>query len=235
MVKAVYCQGICKDYGIGDAKVRVLDNINISIEKSTLTLIKGRSGSGKTTLMNILGILDNQTEGKVFYNDKDITELSMSQKDKIRRLEIAFIFQSVSLLPHMSAYDNVEFMLRIAKLPIDKKRIEYCLELVGLKDRMKHMAPLLSGGEQQRVAIARAMIHKPTIIFADEPTSQLDSKNSIFIMEIFKQYIREENSTILVTSHDAKVAKAADCIYTMEDGQITDICYPGSHEPITLP
>ena len=173
--------------------------------------------------MNILGVLEEPTEGNVFYGDIDINKMSIAEKDILRSKEIAFVFQSVALLSHLSAYDNVEFMLRIAKLPIDKQRIEHCLELVGLKEHMKHLAPMLSGGEQQRVAIARAMVHRPKIIFADEPTSQLDSNTAIFIMSVFKQCIEKEGTTILATSHDAKVAEKADYIYTMEDGKITEL------------
>ncbi|MHB1484007.1 MAG: ABC transporter ATP-binding protein [Saccharofermentanales bacterium] len=223
MTDMIYCKDICKDYTTGQITKRVLSDVNIEVREASLTLLKGRSGSGKTTLMNILGALDNPTSGDVFYGDRNLADFTNEQKDLLRRREIAFVFQSIALLSHLSAYDNVEFMLRIAKLPVDRARIEYCLELVGLKERMKHLAPMLSGGEQQRVAIARALVHKPKIIFADEPTSQLDSTTSTYVMKLFKQFIKEDKISVLATSHDERVAEAADYIYTIEDGHIMDL------------
>ena len=223
MENIIRSKDICKDYYQGGNVKRVLSNVDIEVKKSTLTLLKGRSGSGKTTLMNILGTLDNPTSGDVFYGERNLADFTNQQKDQFRSREIAFVFQSIALLSHLSAYDNVEFMLRIAKLPVDRERIEYCLELVGLKDRMKHPALMLSGGEQQRVAIARAFIHKPQIIFADEPTSQVDSTTSAYIMKLFMHFIKEDGVTIFVTSHDDRVAEAANYIYSIEDGKIVDL------------
>lgn len=223
MENVMYSKNICKDYFTGGKSKRVLNDVSIEVRESTLTLLKGRSGSGKTTLMNIMGALDNPTSGDVFHGQVNLADLTNQQKDMFRRREVAFVFQSIALLSHLSAYDNVEFMLRIAKLPVNRERIEYCLEQVGLKDRMRHLAPMLSGGEQQRVAIARAMIHKPKIIFADEPTSQLDSTTSLYVMSLFKHFIKDEGVTILATSHDERVAEAADYIYSIEDGKIVDL------------
>ena len=223
MPDLIYCTDICKDYTTGSITKRVLSDVSIEVRAASLTLLKGRSGSGKTTLMNIMGALDSPTSGQIFYGQRNLSDFTNEQKDMLRRREIAFVFQSIALLSHLSAYDNVEFMLRIAKLPVDRERIEHCLELVGLKERMKHLAPMLSGGEQQRVAIARALVHKPKIIFADEPTSQLDSTTSAYIMRLFKQFIKEDNISILATSHDERVAEAANYIYSIEDGHIMDL------------
>jgi putative ABC transport system ATP-binding protein len=223
MENVIYSKGICKDYESGGNINRVLSDVSVELRKSSLTLLKGRSGSGKTTLMNILGALDSPTKGEVYYGQENLADFNNEQKDLLRRRQVTFVFQSIALLSHLSAYDNVEFMLRIAKLPVDKERIEYCLELVGLKERMNHLAPMLSGGEQQRVAIARALVHKPKIIFADEPTSQLDSTTSLYIMKLFKRVIKEEGVTVLATSHDERVAEAADYIYSIEDGHIIDL------------
>ncbi|MBE7091701.1 MAG: ABC transporter ATP-binding protein [Clostridiales bacterium] len=214
---------ICRDFPLTKGSVKVLKHIDITIEEQALTVLKGRSGSGKTTLMNILGLLDKPTKGKVFINDSDVTDLSENEKDKLRKNYISFVFQSIALIGSMSAYDNVEFMLRIAGLPLDRERILHCLDLVGLKNRAFHMPYQLSGGEQQRVAIARAIVHKPKIIFADEPTAQLDSETSKSIMNVFHQIINEEDTTIIMTTHDQGIMEFADYIYTIDDGMICDI------------
>jgi putative ABC transport system ATP-binding protein len=222
MENIMCAQNICKEFNNGEEKIRVLSDINIELKCNKITLLKGRSGSGKTTLMNIMGALDNPTSGKVTYNNKEISSYSTIQKDNWRRKEVSFVFQSIALLPHMTAFDNVEFMLRIAGLKIDKHRIENCLERVGLKERMKQLVPMLSGGEQQRVAIARAMVHRPKVIFADEPTSQLDSKMSSYMISLFRKCIIEDGTTVLITSHDQHIADLVDCIYTLEDGRVSD-------------
>jgi putative ABC transport system ATP-binding protein len=221
---------ICRDFPSGNGTIRVLKNVNVAFQEKTLTILKGRSGSGKTTLMNILGLLDKPTSGKIFINGYDVTKLSEEKSDEIRKNHVSFVFQSVALMGSMSAYDNVEFMLRVAGLPLDKERILHCLELVGLKNRAYHMPYQLSGGEQQRVAIARAIVHKPKIIFADEPTAQLDSDTSKIIMEMFHKIIKEEGTTVIMTTHDQNMMELADMVYTLDDGQITDIRMFGEGE-----
>ena len=214
---------ICRDFPTTNGVVKVLKNIYVSFEEKSLTILKGRSGSGKTTLMNILGLLDKPTKGNVFINGFDVTELSETEKDDIRKNYVSFVFQSVALIGSMSAYENVEFMLRIAGLPLDKKRIMHCLDLVGLKNRANHMPYQLSGGEQQRVAIARAIVHKPKIIFADEPTAQLDSDTSKIIMEMFHKLIEDEGTTVIMTTHDQSMMELADYVYSLDDGRICDV------------
>lgn len=214
---------ICRDFSTGNGIVNVLKDINIAFEEESLSILKGRSGSGKTTLMNILGLLDKPTKGRIYINGLDVTDLSETEKDNMRKNYISFVFQSVALIGSMSAYDNVEFMLRIAGLPLDKERIMHCLDLVGLKNRAKHMPYQLSGGEQQRVAIARAIVHKPKIIFADEPTAQLDSDTSKIIMEMFHKLIKDEGTTIVMTTHDQSMIELADYVYSLDDGRICDV------------
>ncbi|MBQ9764629.1 MAG: ATP-binding cassette domain-containing protein, partial [Lachnospiraceae bacterium] len=154
----------------GGDDFHALKDISIQVPSLSLSILRGRSGSGKTTLMNILGALDRQTSGTLTFDGKDITRLTDRQRDKLRRKNIGFIFQAVSLIPNMTAYENVEFSLRLANYKGDKKeRVTECLKLVGLASRMHHMPHELSGGEQQRVAIARAIAHRPMVIFADEP------------------------------------------------------------------
>ncbi len=213
---------ICRDFVNGNRKTSVLKDVNVAFEEQSLTVLKGRSGSGKTTLMNILGLLDKPTSGNIFINGYDVTDLSEAEKDEIRKNYISFVFQSIALMGSMNAYDNVEFMLRVAGLPLDKDRIMHCLDLVGLKKRAFHMPYQLSGGEQQRVAIARAIVHKPKIIFADEPTAQLDSETSKRIMQTFHQIIKEDKTTVIMTTHDQSMMSFADYVYTLDDGYICD-------------
>ncbi len=220
IIKAI---NICRDFPSGNSTVRVLKSVNVDFEEKALTVLKGRSGSGKTTLMNILGLLDKPTSGHILINGHDITDISDDDADEIRKRYISFVFQSVALMSSMSAFDNVEFMLRVAGLPLDKDRVLHCLDLVGLKNRAYHMPYQLSGGEQQRVAIARSIVHKPRIIFADEPTAQLDSETSRIIMEMFHKIIKDEGTSVIMTTHDANMMELADRVYTLDDGRITDI------------
>ena len=223
MAEIIKAINICRDFPSGNSTVRVLKSINASFEENVLTVLKGRSGSGKTTFMNILGLLDKPTSGKILINGHDVTDITEDNADEIRKNYISFVFQSVALIGSMTAYENIEFMLRIAGLPLDRDRILHCLDLVGLKNRANHMPYQLSGGEQQRVAIARAIVHKPRIIFADEPTAQLDSETSRLIMEMFHRIIEDEGTTIIMTTHDANMMELADRVYTLDDGRIAGI------------
>ena len=200
-----------------------LKNINIEIPRGKLTILRGRSGSGKTTLMNILGALDKPKSGDVLFDGKDISELSESESEVLRKRDIGFVFQSVALIPMMTAYENVEFALRLANYKGDrKKRTEECLKLVGLSQRMYHLPQEMSGGEQQRVAIARAIVHEPKVIFADEPTAELDTNTGLQIMKIFKDLVESQGVTIVMTTHDPGLMEIADCIYHLEDGEIVE-------------
>ena len=204
--------------------VDALKDINVKIEEGKLTMLRGRSGSGKTTLMNLLGALDQPTSGKIYFKDQEITALSETKRDLLRRGEMGFVFQSVALISNMSAYENVEFGLRLAGAPAAERRerAEQCLELVGLGKRMTHRSHELSGGEQQRVAIARAIAHKPGLIFADEPTAELDTNMGLLVMQLFKKLVAEEGLTILMTTHDPNMVELADHVYVLDDGVIVD-------------
>ena len=175
MGELLTANNITRDFVIGDGSVvKALKGVNIQVAEGKLTILKGRSGSGKTTLINILGALDRPTTGEVIFDGQDITQLSDRKRDELRRYQMAFVFQSVALMSSMTAYENVDFGLRLAGFPLDKRqeRVTKCLEEVGLAKRMHHRPGELSGGEQQRVAIARALAHEPKIIFADEPTAR---------------------------------------------------------------
>ncbi len=217
-------ENVCKTYRSGDTVVEALKNITVNVEPGKLTMLRGRSGSGKTTLMNLLGALDQPTSGEIYFRDQEITALSETKRDLLRRREMGFVFQSVALISNMSAYENVEFGLRLAGTPAAERRAraEACLELVGLGKRMTHRSHELSGGEQQRVAIARAIAHRPGLIFADEPTAELDTNMGLLVMQLFKKLVAEEGLTILMTTHDPNMVELADHVYVLEDGVIID-------------
>ena len=207
----------------GGKELVVLKNINVRIPAGKLTMLRGRSGSGKTTLMNLLSALDYPRSGEILFEGQEIQNMSEHDREIIRKTQIGFVFQSVALIPMMTAYENVEFVLRLAGYKGNRrKRTEECLKLVGLGGRMHHMPQELSGGEQQRVAIARAIAHEPKIIFADEPTADLDSNTGLQIMKIFKNLIEDQGVTIVMTTHDTGLMEIADCIYHIEDGEIAD-------------
>ncbi len=207
----------------GKESFQALKDINIEIPSQKLAILRGRSGSGKTTLINILGALDTPTSGEVYFNGREITGISEKEKEKIRRRDIGFIFQSVSLIPNMTAFENVEFALRLSEYEGDKKaRTEECLKQVGLGGRMYHMPQEMSGGEQQRVAIARAISHKPSIIIADEPTAELDTNTSFAVVNLFKELVEKEKITILMTTHDVGLMEAGDIVFQLEDGEIVN-------------
>lgn len=216
-------RGIVREFKIGSgAVIRALGGVDADIEKGTLTVLRGRSGSGKTTLINILGALDKPTSGEVIFMGQDITQLSESKRDDMRRYKMAFVFQSVALISSMSAYENVEFGLRLADFPSSerKKRAEEALEQVGLGKRMHHRPSEMSGGEQQRVAIARAIAHRPQIVFADEPTAELDTATGLNVVKLFRELVSEQGMTIIMTTHDPSMMDIADKVYTLEDGEI---------------
>ena len=207
----------------GGGEFVALHDINIQIPAGKLTILRGRSGSGKTTLMNILSALDYPKAGSVVFEGQNLEKLSEVKREEFRKTNVGFVFQSVALIPMMTAYENVEFLLRLAKYEgSKKKRAEECLKLVGLGQRMHHLPQELSGGEQQRVASARAIAHKPKIIFADEPTAELDTATGLQVMKIFKELISKEGVTIVMTTHDMGLLDIADCIYHLEDGEIVD-------------
>lgn len=217
--------GIKRTYGSGNAAVHALKDVNLQIGYGQLVVLKGRSGSGKTTLINLLGALDQPTEGTIFFNEKNLGKISDRQINQMRRTEMGLIFQSFALVPLMSAYENVEFGLRIAKVPvaIHKERAVEALDTVGLKSRMHHRPFELSGGEQQRVAIARAIAHRPKLILADEPTAELDSRTGLMVIQLFKELVRTAGMTIVLTTHDPAVMELADVVYELEDGKIENL------------
>ena len=218
------CTDIKRGFPTDDGMFWALKGISLTVAENKLTIFKGRSGSGKTTLMNILGALDYPTSGDVLFGETLLSKASEHKRDLIRRQDMGFVFQSVALVSVMTAYENVEFLLRISGYPAKerRKRAETCLERVGLGARMNHLPPELSGGEQQRVAIARAIAHKPKLIFADEPTAELDTNTGLQVVKIFKDLIEHEGATIVMTTHDPGLMDVADKVYELVDGEIAD-------------
>ena len=217
----IVVKGVNRIFPVPGGEFQALKDINVEIPRGNLAILKGRSGSGKTTLMNIIGALDNPTSGTVIIDGREIGKMSDKEREKLRREEVGFVFQAVSLIPTMNAFQNVEFSMRLAGIKPGKdrdKRVEECLKLVGLGSRMHHMPAEMSGGEQQRVAIARAIAHSPKIIFADEPTAELDSAMAAQVTRLFQEMTRKEGITILMTTHDVGLMDAGDMIIELEDG-----------------
>lgn len=213
---------VCRDFTMGKEIVHAVKDVSITIQEKKLVALKGRSGSGKTTLMNILGALDYPTSGDVIFQDKNISQASDKERDDIRRYKLGYVFQSFGLLPLMSAYENVEFGLRIANIPKAerKKMAQEALAIVGLSKRMNHRPLELSGGEQQRVAIARAIAHRPVAVLADEPTAELDSRMGLQVLKLFRNLVDNEGLTVVIATHDPAIMEVADLVYTLEDGQV---------------
>ncbi|MBB6673184.1 ABC transporter ATP-binding protein [Cohnella nanjingensis] len=213
-------RGVERSFDVGNSKLRVLKGIDLELQTHQLIMLKGRSGSGKTTLMNLMGGLDTPTKGEIHFRGQPFHQWNDDRRTEVRRKDIGFIFQAYALLPLLSAYENVELSLRMAKTPRGdwKKRITTCLDMVGLAKRMHHRPFELSGGEQQRVAIAKAIAHRPSLLLADEPTAELDSQMAAQVMTVFREIVRSENVTICMTTHDTTIMEVADHVYEMVDG-----------------
>lgn len=223
MENAIIAQNIKRYFKAGDGTtVHALDGVSMEIKKGTLAILKGRSGSGKTTLLNILSALDMPTDGSVQFLDKNLEQMTEKDREMLRRYEMGFVFQSIALIPTMTAYENVEFALRLAKNDVINEnthdRVSELLERVGLSKRMDHMPDQLSGGEQQRVAIARAVVHRPKVVFADEPTGALDTAAGFEVMRLFRELIDDEGITIVMTTHDPNLMELGDEVFELSDG-----------------
>lgn len=219
--EVIKIKGLYKIYDVGSQKVHALDGVDLSIYKNDYVAIMGPSGSGKSTMMNILGCLDTPTKGTYVLGGTDVSQMSDGELADVRNKEIGFVFQSFNLLPKYTSLDNVALPLIYAGAPKAERdeRATKALERVGLADRMAHTPSELSGGQRQRVAIARAVVNNPTIILADEPTGNLDTKTSIEIMKIFEQVYKDGNTIIIVT-HEDDISKFARRIVRLRDGKI---------------
>jgi putative ABC transport system ATP-binding protein len=214
--------GAVKIYGGGDSEVRALDGVTVSFEAGRFSAIMGPSGSGKSTLMHCLAGLDSLTSGGVFIGETHLATLNDKQLTELRRTAVGFIFQAYNLVPTLTALENITLPLLLGGVKGDQEWIDKVIDTVGLRDRLKHRPSELSGGQQQRVAVARAMASRPTIIFADEPTGNLDSRTGAEILDFMRRAVRELGQTIVMVTHDPVAASYSDRVIFLADGKIVD-------------
>ena len=224
MANVISVRNLVKRYIVGEIEVKALRGVNLDVERGEFLSVTGSSGSGKSTFMHIVGCLDKPTSGQYFLDGNDVSRMTKDQLAAIRNKKIGFVFQGFNLLSRTSALDNVELPLLYGsgapKAPERHKRAVEVLTLVGLGNRADHHPNQLSGGQQQRVAIARALINNPSILLADEPTGNLDTKTSIEVMDIFQRLNRERGITVLLITHEPDIAEYATRIVTFRDGQV---------------
>ena len=216
-------QNLCKTYGTGDAKVDALKNASFSVSRGEFVAIVGPSGSGKSTLLHLLGALDTPSSGKVFLDGKDIFNMREKELSVFRRRNIGFIFQAYNLVPELNVEENIILPLLLDYRKPDRKYIDELLGILGLADRRRHLPNQLSGGQQQRVAIGRALVTKPSLILADEPTGNLDSKNSRDVISLMKLSVEKYQQTLLMITHNQSYASFADRVLGVEDGIVADL------------
>lgn len=220
-MKILEVTNLCKTYGKGDTMVKALDNVSFSVEKGEFLAIIGPSGSGKSTLLHILGGVDVPTSGSVVINQTDISNLDETALAIFRRRQIGLIYQFYNLIPILTVQENLTLPLLLDGRKPDKKQIDTLVKRLGLENRLDHLPNQLSGGQQQRVSIGRALVNNPALMLADEPTGNLDSENSKEIISLLRQFNKEFNQTVIIITHDEKIANLADRVITIEDGKIT--------------
>ena len=211
---------LSKIYGKGQNQVKALDDVSFSVEKGEFVAIVGASGSGKSTLLHLIGGVDRPTDGKVYINDTDVFSLNDDKLAIFRRRQVGIIYQFYNLIPILNVEENIALPLELDERKVEKKEMDEMLEHLGLTERRAHLPNELSGGQQQRTSIGRALITRPSLILADEPTGNLDTKSGYEIMELLKKSNRELNQTIIMITHNMELAKAADRIIMIEDGKI---------------
>ena len=219
---AVSARRVSRQYGDGESAVHALRGVSLEVPVGQFTAVMGPSGSGKSTLMHLLAGLDRPTNGRVKVGDEDITELPDKQLTKLRRRQIGFVFQSFNLLPMLTAEENILLPLSIAGRKPDAGWVERLIDTVGLGDRRTHRPSELSGGQQQRVAVARALASRPAVVFADEPTGNLDSKSGAELLELLREAVELDRQTTVMVTHDPRAAASADRVLFLADGRIVD-------------
>ncbi len=216
-------QSVSKTYGSGETSVHALKNVSFSVQKGEYVAIVGESGSGKSTLLNMIGALDTPTSGKVWIDGRDIFAMEEKKLTVFRRRNIGFIFQAFNLIPELTVEQNMIFPVLLDYQKPDKRYLEELLAVLNLKERRNHLPGQLSGGQQQRVAIGRALITRPSLILADEPTGNLDSRNSSEVIALLKKASRRFAQTIVMITHNRSIAQAADRVLQVSDGELTDL------------
>ena len=220
-MKILEVTNLCKTYGKGDTMVKALDNVSFSVEKGEFVAIIGPSGSGKSTLLHILGGVDVPTKGSVVINQTDISNLDETALAIFRRRQIGLIYQFYNLIPILTVQENLTLPLLLDGRKPDEKQISTLVKRLGLENRLDHLPNQLSGGQQQLVSFGRALVNNPALMLADEPTGNLDSENSKEIISLLRQFNKDFNQTVIIITHDEKIANSADRVITIEDGKIT--------------
>ena len=216
-------KNLCKTYGSGETKVEALMNASFSIEKGEFAAVIGPSGSGKSTLLNLLSALDYPTAGKVFVDGRDIYSMKEDELSVFRRRNIGFVFQAYNLVPELNVEENITLPILLDYKKPDQTYIDELMQILGLSDRRNHLPAQLSGGQQQRVAIGRALATRPAIVFADEPTGNLDSKNSRDVMNLLKLSVEQYSQTLVMITHNQDYASYADRIFHVQDGVVSEL------------
>lgn len=220
-MKILEVKNLCKTYGKGETLVKALDNVSFSVESGEFVAIIGPSGSGKSTLLHILGGVDTPTSGNVIINNQDISQLDETALAIFRRRQIGLIYQFYNLIPILTVEENLTLPLLLDGRKPDKRQIDDLVKKLGLESRLNHLPNQLSGGQQQRVSIGRALVNNPALMLADEPTGNLDSENSKEIVSLLRHFNKQYNQTVIIITHDEKIALSADRIISIEDGKIT--------------
>ncbi len=218
----VKMEHVTKIYGSGDTRVWALDDVNLTVQKGECLAVVGASGSGKSTLLHVMGGVDTVTNGKVIVDDRDITTLKDEEMSVFRRRKIGFVFQSYHLIPVLTVEENIQMPILLDHKKPDREYIDHVIEMLGLKDRRKHLPNQLSGGQQQRAAIARALANRPSLILADEPTGALDSTNGNEVMALLQDSVKKLNQTLVLITHNIDLAREADRIVRITDGKLTE-------------
>ena len=219
-MKVLECKNLTKEYLSGDGVIKAIDNISLSFEQGEFVAITGPSGSGKSTLLHNLSSLENPTSGDVIYNGESLKKYNDNQLSILRRRRFGFVFQSYNLVQELTGYENILLSVMLDKKKPDEAYINKIIEVLNIGDRLSHLPSALSGGQQQRIAIARAIANKPSILFADEPTGNLDGKTGREVLSLLKYVSHEFGITLIMVTHDLSVAEQADRILTLEDGKI---------------
>jgi putative ABC transport system ATP-binding protein len=220
VMKILEVKNLSKTYGKGDTMVKALDNVSFSVEQGEFVAIIGPSGSGKSTLLHILGGVDTPTSGNVIINNTNISNLDETALAIFRRRQIGLVYQFYNLIPILTVEENLTLPLLLDGRKPDKRQIEFLINKLGLSKRLNHLPNQLSGGQQQRVSIGRALVNNPALMLADEPTGNLDSENSKEIISLLRQFNKELNQTVIIITHDEKIALSADRVISIEDGKI---------------
>lgn len=218
----VKMEHVTKIYGSGDTRVWALDDVNLTVQKGESLAVVGASGSGKSTLLHVMGGVDTVTNGKVIVDDRDITTLKDEEMSVFRRRKIGFVFQSYHLIPVLTVEENIQMPILLDHKKPDREYIDHIIEMLGLKDRRKHLPNQLSGGQQQRAATARALANRPSLILADEPTGALDSTNGNEVMALLQDSVKKLNQTLVLITHNIDLAREADRIVRITDGKLTE-------------